>query len=237
MRNLRRKRHAAPHAGRGDLSIRLSKAALVCAMALLASLAALNNLTDYATNFAFVRHVFLMDTTLPGNGLRYRSIDQSWMHHAGYLALIALQSLTAVLCWIGSVRLFRTGHEAEAAFRSARAWAVTGLTLGFLTWQVSFMTIGGEWFGMWMSSQWNGLASAFRFFMTFGLVLIYLIMPSDDTAAAARRRPPRPGPAAGRSVAILGPRIKRRFHVHVVKISDDPAAVTINLRDVKGTEG
>jgi len=24
-----------------------------------------------------------------------------------------------------------------------------GLTLGLLLWQVGFMTIGGEWFGMW----------------------------------------------------------------------------------------
>ncbi|KWZ39855.1 hypothetical protein WS72_18470 [Burkholderia savannae] len=160
---------------------RLSKAAMVLAMALLASLVAINNITDYATNFAFVRHVFLMDTTFPGNGILYRSIDQTWVHHAGYMAIIAMQILTAVLCWMGGVKLLRARHVVGVTFRSARAWAVSGLTLGFLTWQVSFMTIGGEWFGMWMSKQWNGLESAFRFFVTFLLVLIYLIMPDDGT--------------------------------------------------------
>ena len=50
-----------------------------------------------------------------------------------------------------------------------------GLTLGFLTWQVGFMSIGGEWFGMWMSKQWNGVPDAFRFFVTIILVLIYLV--------------------------------------------------------------
>lgn len=165
--------------------IRLSKAAMVLSMGLLASLAAINNITDYATNFAFVSHVFLMDTTFPGNGILYRSIDQTWVHHAGYVAIIAMQILTAAVCWIGGVKLLLARHVADATFRSARAWAILGLTLGFLTWQVSFMTIGGEWFGMWMSKQWNGLESVFRFFVTFLLVLIYLIMPDDGTDSPA----------------------------------------------------
>lgn len=167
---------------RGGVSLRLSQAAMVNAMALLASLAAINNITDYATNFTLVHHVLLMDSTFPGNGLRYRSITQSWVHHAGYLTLIGLQSLTALSCWIGGVRLICTRHVTDATFRSARAWAVIGLTLGFLTLQVCFMTIGGEWFGMWMSTQWNGLASAFRYCVTFLLVLIYLVMPEPGRA-------------------------------------------------------
>jgi len=36
------------------------------------------------------------------------------------------------------------------------------------------MSIGGEWFGMWMSEQWNGVPGAFRFFVTIGIVLIYV---------------------------------------------------------------
>jgi predicted small integral membrane protein len=55
-----------------------------------------------------------------------------------------------------------------------------GLTLGFLLWQVGFMTVGGEWFGMWMSSQWNGIESAFRFFITILGVLIYLALPDGE---------------------------------------------------------
>jgi predicted small integral membrane protein len=165
--------------------LRSSKAAMVLAMALLASLVAFNNITDYATNFAFVRHVFLMDTTFPDNGILYRSIDQAWVHHAGYIAIIALEVLTATLCWIGGVVLLRARHFGDAAFHSARAWAVSGLTLGFLTWQVCFMTVGGEWFGMWMSQQWNGTESAFRFFVTFLLVLIYLVMPDEGIDSPA----------------------------------------------------
>ncbi len=45
--------------------VRLSKALLVCAIALFASLVAFGNITDYGSNFAFVRHVFMMDTIFP----------------------------------------------------------------------------------------------------------------------------------------------------------------------------
>ncbi len=70
------------------MTIRLSKAAMVLAMAFFATLVAFGNITDYATNFAFVHHVFLMDTTFPGNGIMYRAIDTEWVHHAGYIGIM-----------------------------------------------------------------------------------------------------------------------------------------------------
>jgi predicted small integral membrane protein len=43
------------------------------------------------------------------------------------------------------------------------ALSIAGLTLGFVIYAFGFSTIGGEWFGMWMSHEWNGQQSAFRF--------------------------------------------------------------------------
>lgn len=81
--------------------VRLSKALLVCAIALFASLVAFGNITDYDTNFAFVRHVFMMDTIFPDATITYRSIQSPWLHQVGYIGIIALETLTAILCWIG----------------------------------------------------------------------------------------------------------------------------------------
>ena len=161
------------------MTIRLSKAAMVLAMAFFATLVAFGNITDYATNFAFVHHVFLMDTTFPGNGIMYRAIETEWVHHAGYIGIITLETLTAVLCWVGACKLLAARRAGNAQFRAAKSWAIAGLTLGFLTWQVAFMSVGGEWFGMWMSKQWNGVPDAFRFFITLLLVLVYLTMEND----------------------------------------------------------
>jgi predicted small integral membrane protein len=42
------------------------------------------------------------------------------------------------------------------------------------------MSIGGEWFGMWQSQQWNGVPSAFRFVMTIIAVLIFVAIPDQE---------------------------------------------------------
>ena len=78
------------------------------------------------------------------------------------------------MCWAGAYRLFKALKAPASQFNKSKKTAIAGLTLGFLVWQVGFMSVGGEWFGMWMSKEWNGVPSAFRFFTTIILVLIYL---------------------------------------------------------------
>ncbi len=48
------------------------------------------------------------------------------------------------------------------------------------------MSVGDDWFGMWMSKRWNGVPDAFRFFITLLLVLVSLTMLDgvDETRAA-----------------------------------------------------
>ena len=174
--------------------IRAAKIAMVAAIALFATLVAFGNLTDYGTNLAFVQHVLAMDSIFPGSRITYRAITSPALQHIGYAIIIAAESLTAVLCWIGGARLLKARNAAPGAFRAAKNWAIGGLTLGFLTWQVAFMSVGGEWFGMWMSKQWNGVPDAFRFFITLLMVLIYLTMdndalPGQDAAARGMHAP------------------------------------------------
>ncbi len=51
------------------------------------------------------------------------------------------------------------------------------------------MSIGGEWFGMWQSKQWNGVPSAFRFVMVIVAVLIFVAMPDQELAHPPSARP------------------------------------------------
>lgn len=160
--------------------IRLSKIVMVMAIAFFASLVAFGNITDYQTNFAFVHHVFAMDTIFPDVTIKYRSIESPIIQNLGYIFIISLETLTAVLCWIGAFSLLKSIKLDAKAFNKKKRIAIVGLTLGFLVWQVGFMSVGGEWFGMWMSSQWNGVPDAFRFFITIILVLIYLIQKDGE---------------------------------------------------------
>jgi predicted small integral membrane protein len=162
------------------IAIRAAKAALVAAVALFASLVAFGNLTDYGTNFTFVQHVLSMDTIFEFSTINYRAITDSRLHHVAYAVIIAVEIATAVLCWVGAVALVRALRADAAVFNRSKAWAIAGLTLGFVLWQVGFMSIGGEWFGMWQSQQWNGVPSAFRFVMTIVAVLIFVALPDQE---------------------------------------------------------
>jgi predicted small integral membrane protein len=160
--------------------LRAAKVSAVAAIALFASLVTFGNLTDYGTNFVFVQHVLSMDTIFPTSTIKYRAITSPAMHHLAYALIIAAEAITAVLCWIGTIQLARRLRADAKSFNRAKGVAAAGLTLGFLLWQVGFMSIGGEWFGMWQSQQWNGVASAFRFAVTILAVLIFVALPDAE---------------------------------------------------------
>ncbi len=164
--------------------IRISKVVVVAAVALYATLVAFGNITDYGSNFAFVQHVLMMDTIFPDATITYRAIANPIAHHSAYVLIIAAEVGTALACWIGAAQMFSRRGASASAFNHAKGWAIAGLTFGFIVWQVGFMTIGGEWFGMWMSSTWNGIQSAFRVFIMILGALIYIAMPDGEISNA-----------------------------------------------------
>lgn len=165
--------------------MRIAKIAMTAAVALLMSVIAFGNITDYGTNFAFVEHVMSMDTLFPTTTITYRAITTPALHHAAYALITAAEIVVAVVCWLGAFALVRALRAPSGLFNRAKALAVAGLALGFLLYQFGFITVGGEWFGMWMSQQWNGVPSAFRYLMIIILVLIFVAMPDRDSSDPA----------------------------------------------------
>lgn len=160
--------------------LRLSKSLMVFTIALFATLVAFGNITDYRTNFLFVQHVFLMDTIYSSSTIKYRAIESPVIHQSCYIIIIGLESLTAFLCWLGGIRMLTNLKADSVEFNKKKNTAIMGLTVGFMTWQVAFVSIGGEWFGMWMSKQWNGLPNAFRFLTMILMVLIFVVQHDKD---------------------------------------------------------
>lgn len=156
------------------LITRGAKAVMTLGLGLFAFLVTFNNITDYGSNFAFVQHVLSMDTTFPGNALRYRSVTSPALWHAGYWIIIFGEGLCCVLLLIGAAALWRARNESSAEFERAKRWVVAGATVGFMVWFFGFMVIGGEWFVMWQSKTWNGQEAAFKFYMAILGVLIFV---------------------------------------------------------------
>lgn len=166
------------------ITTRYAKILMTFGLALFGLLVAFDNVIDYGSNFAFVQHVLTMDTTFPGNVLMWRAIPQPALHHVSYWLIIAAEALTGLLFLICAYRLLRCVHAPARVFHRAKAMGVVAATIGFANWFIGFMVVGGEWFAMWQSHVWNGQESAFRFYMTAMVVLIFLLQKDDELESA-----------------------------------------------------
>lgn len=163
------------------MTLRLAKLVLVAAIGFFYALVVLNNLTDYYSNYQFVHHVLMMDTTFPGNHLMWRAIHSEPIQTVFYDGIILWEIVTLLLIVTGVVQLCRALRKPAAAFHAAKRISIIALTAGLLLWFVAFISIGGEWFAMWQSKTWNGQEAAFRIFAIIAIVLVLLAMPETES--------------------------------------------------------
>ncbi|KVC87921.1 hypothetical protein WL01_09800 [Burkholderia ubonensis] len=168
--------------------IRLAKIALSLSLTIFTFLVALNNAIDYESNFQFVKHVLSMDTTFPNNRLMSRAITEPFILHGSYWLIIAVQGVTCILFLVGTYALWRSRFGDRATFDAAKNHFTIGCMFGFVLWFVGFLAIGGEWFAMWQSKIWNGQESAFRFYMTILVALIFVNQPDRDLQSPQTQR-------------------------------------------------
>lgn len=159
---------------------RTAKLLLLAGVAFYTTLVVFNNVTDFGSNYEFVRHVLMMDSTIPGNRGLWRAVHSPAIHLAFYLGIIAWEAATGLLLWWGSASLAGALGKNAADFNSAKRTGILALTLSLLIWLVAFLSIGGEWFLMWQSRVWNGQEAAFRMFTVVGVVLLLVLQPDTD---------------------------------------------------------
>jgi len=162
------------------MTLRVAKLALVFAVAIFYSLVVLNNTTDYDSNYQFVRHVLMMDSTFLGNRGMWRAVNSPAWHTLFYLAIITWETVSMLLCWLGAFIMARALRKTPAAFHQAKRIAIAALTFNLLMWFVVFLSVGGEWFLMWQSKTWNGQDAAFRMLTVVALVLLLVFQPDAD---------------------------------------------------------
>ncbi|MGW7516579.1 DUF2165 domain-containing protein [Streptomyces sp. NPDC054796] len=159
--------------------------ALTGTLALYMALVAFGNITDFGTNQQFVRHVLAMDTTFKDEDLMWRAIESRGLQDAAYVAIIAWETVTAlVLVW--ATALWAGGLRRPGTYERARRASTLGLVMHLLLFGAGFIAVGGEWFAMWQSSDWNGLDAAARNFAVGAFVLVLVHLPSRQWSAAGK---------------------------------------------------
>ncbi|MGK5534357.1 DUF2165 domain-containing protein [Streptomyces sp. URMC 129] len=153
---------------------RLASAALTGTVAVYMALVAFGNITDFGTNQEFVRHVLSMDTTFRDEDLMGRAIESRALQDAAYVAIIAWETLSALIL-LAATAAWLTGPAARA-----RRASTLGLVMVLLLFGLGFMAIGGEWFAMWQSADWNGLDAAARNVLLAGVALVVVHLPARE---------------------------------------------------------
>ncbi|GAA2416319.1 hypothetical protein GCM10010420_53160 [Streptomyces glaucosporus] len=165
----------------------VAAAALTATVAVYMVLVAFGNITDFDTNRQFVRHVLAMDTTFEDPDLMWRAIESPALQDAAYVAIIVWETLTALVlllaAWLWVAGLRGGGHD------RARRASTLGLVMVLLLFGLGFFAIGGEWFAMWQSSDWNGLDAAARNVMLAAFALVVVNLPARS---GGDRRPASP---------------------------------------------
>jgi predicted small integral membrane protein len=162
------------------MTIRLTKVALIFAVAFYYFLVVFNNVTTYDTNYQFVKHVLMMDAIFPGNRGLWRALNSPLWHNTFYLSVIAWETATMLSCAWGGIGMAKAFRRPASEFNQAKRLAILGLTLGLLMWLVAFLSVGGEWFLMWESKTWNGQEAAVRMFTVTGICLLLIAQPDVE---------------------------------------------------------
>jgi predicted small integral membrane protein len=160
-------------------AFRWGKIVAVAGLGLMAFLITFGNITDYYSNYYFVEHVMKMDTIFPASGIHYRAIQSPVLYNLGYILIITLEAFMAICCCTGAWLMYKNRRAAADNFHAAKKWAVYGLITGIGIWFIGFEVIGGEWFAMWQSEQWNGLTSADRILTFISLTFIALQLKEE----------------------------------------------------------
>src|SRR5580704_11653617 len=108
---------------------RSAKLLLLAAIAFYYTLVVFNNLTDFNSNYEFIRHVLSMDSTFAGNHAMWRAMPWPVMHLVFYWMIIAWELATGIVAWWGLICLARVFRRPAATFNTEKRVAVAALTL------------------------------------------------------------------------------------------------------------
>lgn len=158
--------------------IRYAKILLSAALGALIMLVAINNVTDYDTNYDIVSRVMSMSQVPAGSPLEWRAIASTALHRALYAFIIAVEFAAAALVLAGVWRLILMRNADAARFNAAKGVAISGLALAVGLYLFGFMAVGGEWFQMWRTGP-DLEQAAFRFIGCAAVVLLFLGQRDD----------------------------------------------------------
>lgn len=153
---------------------------------------AVDNVTNPSSNWVFVQGVVSGDGVPPDSGFEWRFVDATWFQVVVYVMIIVGEAVAGAVLAVAAVSGWRTSADAIGWQRGQRL-TLLGTAIGLGVFFLGFVTIGGNWWVMYLNSSWNGLQPAFQNSVLTLLTVVVVVV----VAGLSRPAPPEER-AAGR---------------------------------------
>lgn len=147
-----------------------------------------NPINPNASNWPFVQGVLSGDGVPANSGFEWRFIHQQWIQSLFYLGIIVGESCAGVLLLTAGILGIVRAHD-PLQWGFVQRFSFVGGLVGLLVFFTGFITVGGNWFIMFLNSKWNGLEPAFQnSTMTICMLLfVSLVLVGSESEERQRR--------------------------------------------------
>lgn len=160
--------------------MRLLKAALVFFVGGLGFLTFLTNVTNAQDAYAAVAMALGMESTFGWEGLTWRAIDTPALAWMAFAIIVLMEGVVALLGFIGAWTIFAAREATAERFHEAKRPGLAACAVGMILWNGGFIVIGGEWFALWQTGDFNPVPAAFRFATMLAAIAIFVAMRDTD---------------------------------------------------------
>lgn len=160
--------------------MRLLKVGLILFVGLMGALAFVTNVTNPSQAFGAVAMALGMESTFGWDGLTWRAIDTPALVWIAFGLIIFAEGLVGLLGLLGAWTLFSARENPADRFHEAKRPGLAGCAVGMLLWYGGFVVIGGEWFALWQTGDFNPVPNAFQFATMMGIIGIFVAMRDTD---------------------------------------------------------
>lgn len=163
--------------------LRNTKILMIVAVAVWGYLGAFGNIADWSGTTGAVGAATSM-ATWEGGADSWRATNNEALILLGAIAIPVLKLLSAVLCSLGVLAMWRSRTGGATDFDHAKRLALAGCGIAVLLLFGGWIVIAETWFEMWRSEMLReaALDSAFRYIGSIALIALFVAAPEPGEA-------------------------------------------------------
>ena len=161
--------------------LRLTKAALIAAVAVWAAASLLQNLLNWSATLDAVRATTSMATFDAGPG-SWQATANPIIVWLGALFIAGGKLVAAALCGVGAVGMWRARASQDGRYAASRRTALIGCGAALFMLFAGFIVIAEVWFGLWHSESLREpvLESAMRYAASIALIALFVASTENE---------------------------------------------------------